>query len=1511
MRTIVKKSGMLHIVIIVTLLSVGHAKSSYLILAPRQVQPGVNFDISVTILNASSDVTVKAKLVTTINSSFISQTLGTFKRGSTNQLSLHVPDFLEQACKLIITGTGGLSFKEETYISYRNRTVSLFIQTDKGIYKAGQTINFRVFALYTDLKVYYGPFNISMHDPKGNLIKQWRNVSHDSGVYTGSMVMTDNPVLGDWTIKTSSHEVSSNRTVMVDRYVLPKFEVTVHLPSFVLTNASQVQGIIEAKYSYGKPVSGNVEIEANLRYSYSLWNYQGSKAIIRLYNITIGSDGKARFVIPIRTSFGISTGQYLVVKANVTETLTDITFSSSEEVPFRDQAIKILFLPTTKTTFKPGLPYKIDAQLTDIDGTPITSYAQGILQITVFSNETITPQYYYDPTELSYKLNDIHLNVSTAGIISELINIPDNATKIRIKISFDNIAEDMEVRKYLSISNSFIQLNVLSKQIMTGDKADFSIQSTGPLSSVVVQLFVHGNILYSNIINGMQQKTINFSITISKNMGPECTVMAYFVRQDGEIVIDHALIHVDSIFGNQVSIRFNQSNAKPGDNVTISVAADPSSYIYMLVADESSSYLREGNDITEEQVISNLHFINDRRFDNRNYACVLLGLSFNIITDHDDIDNSHIQCPYCEDKISNCADYGYTVCIDPKYTAWTVENCQRTCFKCQIITRIQSFQGLDSYCRDRISNCKDFGQNVCYGAYKSWARDNCKGYCGFCMSLQHGTGATGAFIGSGTGISTGSGTGIGTATGGSITDNTHPLFKPVKRTRKRFPETWIWSSHLTGIDGHLNITAVLPDTITAWVASAFVVNKRSGFSLSNSAAKIVGFKDFFISLNLPYSVIRGEEVALQVNLFNYQNTNMSVLIVLKKNDDFQNVVKTVNGTQQLMFSKTQSENTFVLAGESTSVYFPIVPRSLGPIYIEVTAQSSEAADGIRRELLVEPEGVLQEYNTPVILQVNHSHPVQSNVSVPMPLSVVDGSQRIRVSVMGDFVVPTLHNLDRLIRLPTGCGEQTIVKLAPDVYVANYLKKSNQYYQEMKEKLTSYMEKGYQNELRYQRTDGSFSAFGNSDSHGNMWLSAYVIKTFQKAKTHIFIDDNVIIKSVKWIISHQLSDGSFPGSMYTYYMQDKTANEISLTAFVLIALQENLHLQGMTHSITDAVTKAQHYLETNIYTVNDIYCLAITSYALAIRNSSYFDAVFKKLGTHAVVIDDMKYWTYASSFTSNGNAWSSSYMQSISIDIETSAYALLAYTGRNLPLDGYHVMKWIITQRNSNGGFASSQDTVVALEAITEFGLFGSQHRDMLISITAGKFSKQFTIDSANALVLQTIELPKPYPQNVLIEATGEGNALAEVSVLYNIEQSHGTQAFHVSVNIDQETFVVLETNTCVKWLRQGRSGMAILEIGIPTGFQANHHKITHVPTLKKIEMENRKLILYFDKISSHPVCIKMKAVRTGLVAKTKPSVVRVYDYYKPELQFTTFYQSGVLQKSNICDICNQCKQCRQ
>ena len=36
------------------------------------------------------------------------------------------------------------------------------------------------------------------------------------------------------------------------------------------------------------------------------------------------------------------------------------------------------------------------------------------------------------------------------------------------------------------------------------------------------------------------------------------------------------------------------------------------------------------------------------------------------------------------------------------------------------------------------------------------------------------------------------------------------------------------------------------------------------------------FKPFFVSLNLPYSVIRGEEVVLQGNIFNYMGQDVDV-----------------------------------------------------------------------------------------------------------------------------------------------------------------------------------------------------------------------------------------------------------------------------------------------------------------------------------------------------------------------------------------------------------------------------------------------------------------------------------------------------------------------------------------------------------------------------------------------------------------------------------------------------------
>ena len=51
-----------------------------------------------------------------------------------------------------------------------------------------------------------------------------------------------------------------------------------------------------------------------------------------------------------------------------------------------------------------------------------------------------------------------------------------------------------------------------------------------------------------------------------------------------------------------------------------------------------------------------------------------------------------------------------------------------------------SSSGGSSQCQDRLSNCADYGQNACVGQYVPWAKDNCPKTCNLCPSKQQGGG---------------------------------------------------------------------------------------------------------------------------------------------------------------------------------------------------------------------------------------------------------------------------------------------------------------------------------------------------------------------------------------------------------------------------------------------------------------------------------------------------------------------------------------------------------------------------------------------------------------------------------------------------------------------------------------------------------------------------------------------------------------------------------------------------
>lgn len=69
--------------------------------------------------------------------------------------------------------------------------------------------------------------------------------------------------------------------------------------------------------------------------------------------------------------------------------------------------------------------------------------------------------------------------------------------------------------------------------------------------------------------------------------------------------------------------------------------------------------------------------------------------------------------------------------------------------------------------------------------------------------------------------------------------------------------------------------------------------------------------------------------------------------------------------------------------------------------------------------------------------------------------------------------------------------------------------------------------GYQKILTYKHNDGSFSAFGERDGNGSMFLTAFVVRTLSQAKPYTFIDDALLNRSVGWILEQQSQNGCFP------------------------------------------------------------------------------------------------------------------------------------------------------------------------------------------------------------------------------------------------------------------------------------------------------------------------------------------------------------------------------------------------
>uniref|UniRef100_A0A6Q2XKM8 Alpha-2-macroglobulin-like 1 n=1 Tax=Esox lucius TaxID=8010 RepID=A0A6Q2XKM8_ESOLU len=672
----------------------------------------------------------------------------------------------------------------------------------------------------------------------------------------------------------------------------------------------------------------------------------------------------------------------------------------------------------------------------------------------------------------------------------------------------------------------------------------------------------------------------------------------------------------------------------------------------------------------------------------------------------------------------------------------------------------------------------------------------------------------------------------------------------IVQMRTFFPETWIWDLVEVGESGSADVSLTVPDTITTWETEAFCL-APSGFGLA-PPVELTVFQPFFLEITLPYSIIRGENFDLKATVFNYLSKCIMVAVTPAPSLDY-----TLTPLNDVQYSSC------LCAKERKTFSWTMSPSALGVLNVTISAeavQSHAACDNeivsvperghidiVTRSLLVKAEGTeeTKTYNwllCPSGQYCSINHLIHQNL-IKIHFACCMCS-------VGDILGRALKNLDGLLQMPYGCGEQNMALLAPNIYILEYLRNTEQLTSAIRDKATKFLTSGYQRQLNYKHSDGAYSTFGQGS--GNTWLTAFVLRSFSKAQSFIYIDPLKIKETTTWLEEKQKENGCFLrlGELFNNRMKGGVSDEVTLTAYITASMLES------NMSVSDPVVNSSlSCLRNSISDLSNTYTTALLAYTFTLAGDMEMRTLLlQHLDKMALQEGGLLHWTQTSSETS------------ASLAVEISSYVLLASLSAS-PLStadlGYssRIVRWLVKQQNSYGGFSSTQDTVVALQALSLYStkVFSKEGSSTVTVKSLSGGQNVFDVNQNNKLLYQERQL-----QDVVGKYTVEvkGSACASVQV---------SPILHLLLD---PRYGGKEQNT----------NMIIVDMKMLSGFSPVPESLLEVRFLHFI------IGIFFQQLQSAvPHNCSLDIVQQLPVKNLKPAVVKIYDYYQPSDQAETEY----------------------
>lgn len=746
--------------------------------------------------------------------------------------------------------------------------------------------------------------------------------------------------------------------------------------------------------------------------------------------------------------------------------------------------------------------------------------------------------------------------------------------------------------------------------------------------------------------------------------------------------------------------------------------------------------------------------------------------------------------------------------------------------------------------------------------------------------------------------------------------------------RSYFPESMLWEEHaINDRFGNKNVLISLPDSLTTWEVQGVGMSDK-GICVANPLTLTV-FKELFLDVQLPYSVVRGEQVQIKVIVYNYQMDKVMgcVSVVVSKE------VCLVSDSSSSGYTNRRGCNDEIHPLTPKVYTYNLLPLELGlhPVTFTLHAPKKEI---VIKTLRVVAEGIQEENSMGFTLDPQGIRGIMKrneNMAFKVPLNIVPKSKISRIlsingNILGEVIdtVMSGKSIQTLVNLPKGSAETELMRVTPIFYIYHYLESKNEWSLlgpntfmaeiEMKKKL----KEGVSSILAFRNGDHSYSL--RRDSDPSTWLTAFALRTFGEIQKYVPLDHMSVCNSLLWLIGNcQSRDGSFQEKSLTTIgkVQGKIPREAAektlyLTAYVVIAMQKSIHMCPL-NQIDNALRLAVDYVSRQASNAQTMYTMVVCAYALHISEATLQsrrltiakikgEALTKGVSSPPVY----RYWKDTLNKFDPATPSVDTAMM-----VETTAYALLAILKSGDYDYAKPVARWLKEQQRYGGGFFSTQDTVIALEALTEVGILEKKlnlNMDVTVSYRrAGQF-KSYRLTERNPFA-KPVEVP--ILEDLIIDTRSTyGIATGNVRTVYNIiSPPQENCRFDLKIQkkipsedesiFSDENSQTLLLEACAKYKPKpndnAESGAVVMEITLVTGLIADEKDLNEL--VNRVDqfavdysLEDGKVILHFDWIGSDEyICATLLVRKMFKVALISPGIFKVYQFRAPDQACTVFY----------------------